>query len=255
MITQWISLSEIYAKCESDINFPTSYKNVVKNWIGECTETMKISSVLGIYHETLSVKNNQLQLPLGTQTVLAVYHKNLRLHFSNSIIGAKTFNDIHITPREMTVWRTALPTPELIKESDNSLPLPFWTQALQTLESYVISFQEFSDEFYTQNGNYLQFTFEEGEIDIFYHGVLKDKFGEILVPDNIFYTEAVINWVDYKLRKKGVVSGNPMESFEMYSKFRTQAIQNISYPSPEKIENMIDKMGMVSYDFYDRGDL
>lgn len=255
MITQWIPIDEAYDKCESDIEFPKSFKSKVKQWIGECTETMKVTNVLAIYHEKLQIKNYQLQLPCGTQTVLAVYKGNSRLHFSNSVVGAKKFSDINITPRELTVWRTALPTPELIKESDKTLPLPFWTQALQTLESYVISYQGFGEDFYTQNGNYLQFTFESDEIDIFYKGVLKDKEGNLLIPDNIYYTEAIISWVEYKLKKRGILQGNALESFNQYRIFRTQAIQDISYPSPEKVQNMVDKMGLVSYDLYNNGEL
>jgi hypothetical protein len=250
MITNWIPIDEIYDKVVSDLTFPSSQINNVLNWIGECSETMQAGKVLTLQSYPSKVVDYKAKIPTGAVNIVGVYQGGARLHATNSANGMRRFIDRPINSSTLNVWQTVIPLASVIHEGD-TLPVSLYIQALETMQSYTLKNEYCGVNYYQQHGNCLQFNFETSdEVEIFYEGLLVNSQGKLLLPDNIYFLEAITYWVENKLIRKGVIKGDMRESLRLFNDYRIKAMNAITFPSPEKMQVLADKLGLFTYDLY-----
>jgi hypothetical protein len=83
--------------------------------------------------------------------------------------------------------------------------------------------------------NYIDFSFKEGTIKLFYEGIAVDCDGFVLIPDDVFFLEALAFRVLHKLLGRGML--HPVWTLEMawnqWEYYRGKARGNALMPTPD----------------------
>lgn len=97
--------------------------------------------------------------------------------------------------------------------------------------------------YYLHRGNsYLDFSFQDGEVEIFYQGFITDCDGFIMVPNEPEFTEALMWWVLYKLIGRGFKHPsydiNYIEAKAQEWKSKAKAIH--MFPNPDEFNEIMN---------------
>ena len=76
---------------------------------------------------------------------------------------------------------------------------------------YILANEEINSNNYDINAGFIYVDFEEGKVTLNYYTIPIDEEGRPLIPDNIYYIQAVISYIKFKLGKRAYWQGKILE--------------------------------------------
>lgn len=235
-----VSIGEVLGRIYRNIKpVDSSWENDIYNWIWEGMEKTRVRSVLVPASKELTVANYKTkeQLPCGLITLDAVMYNGQRLRQSNTILDVPKLNEqfevgnnsvtasmFQIKEEKVTVETTDKITSvttkdSLFKYSADSTNLPFW-----------------DSEFYKLTPNYIQTSFKEGKITIYYLSYETDDDGVITIPDNESLKTALYWYVLHMMIGAGFE--HPVFKYkdaeERWEEYRDRAINSLRNWTPDR---------------------
>lgn len=92
------------------------------------------------------------------------------------------------------------------------------------------------------NNNYLNTTFNDGEVCFLYYGIPTDEEGDLMIPDNAELFEAIPYFIIYKLSFSGYKHPaiKPSDAYQMWEAMFPRASNTINYPSIEEMQHFTE---------------
>lgn len=212
-----------------------SYIPDIHEWIGEMLEMVHYNGEAVSDFKCLEMNFHKAKLPCGLLWIDAVEYKGRRLARGNSVKN--------ITTRQMDmVPESALPGPTVFTSQIVSTPTPDGNGLyFSTLNK--VNQQPFHDTAYYQvELDYIQTSFECGQITVYYKHYPLDERGFPLIPDNSNLKETLYWYVRKKLIESGwqdpVFKHQECENhFEFYM---GRALAELDFPSPDEMEHRVN---------------
>lgn len=94
---------------------------------------------------------------------------------------------------------------------------------------------------------YLDFSFEKGTIKLFYKGLAVDCDGFPLIPDNVFFLEALSYRILFKLLSRGMTHPvwTVQTALQMWEEYKSRAIGIALMPSPDEWETIMNNWNQL----------
>lgn len=207
-------------------NFPSDFANDLLAWLPEGIDKLETTYSLIPEEACLTVKDFSLKLPCCIQVLEAVEYEGYRLREGNP---QRTPGKSPSSARRTEVYQTdtvlkvdGVPHRDNFGLKATHLPLH-------------------GSEYYKRVLDYLQFSFECGEVTLYYQ-VIPHDCGYPLIPDNENYKTALYWYIVSMMTGTGWEHPNKGFSFaycdSMFEKFAARAIGDITYPTPDRMERM-----------------
>ena len=215
MVYKNVSCKAVLAKIYRDLKPGyTGWEADAVEWIGEALDYMGCSAGFEHHSENVSVFNHRATLPANFYTLNGVYFKGEKLPFGG---GFNTVNSLF-----------------------SFLLLPGMSQKTITDPNAVtiVNPRTYSGDYYIVNPNYIQTSFESGEINIRYDRYPLDKDGLPMVPDNVYVKTACVWYVLKQMLLSGSVTSQLTfgDAKGLWEHACIQAGNDAMFPSPEKAE-------------------
>lgn len=183
-------------------------------WIGEAMDYMGCSSGFEKHSESISVVNHRAILPANFYTLRGVYYEGEKLPFGGAYNNVQNFFAMEITPQ----------TPQTAVTDPNAVTL--------------ISPNQYEGDYYIINPNYIQTSFETGEIIVLYYRYPIDEDGLPMIPDNITVKTAMVWYVLMQMLMSGSITSqfSYKDAQQMWKEKLIQAQNDVMFPSPDKAE-------------------
>jgi len=232
MIYTSVSIKSVVAKLirNTRIN-DSSYMSDLLEWIPEAMGMLRTNNELKPCYKTISIKNYHGKFPCGLLSLDAVEYEGARL-------------------REGSTQAHVASMPSFLTNIDGTSSV-YITDTDVTIENHIDSRISGSDiaavsfgtsAFYKVQMDYIQTSFEEGNIKIYFHKMPVDVQGYPLIPGNENYKEALYWYMRAKLIEAGWQ--DPLFSwdkcFHMWEHiYAPRAINEIRYPSVDRMERLL----------------
>ena len=207
--TKYISCKEVLAKIYSDLNLGSEYRLTdMIEWIGEAMEHMDATVVHQDKVVDLTIKEFRAKLPCDLYLVDTVQHNQFAMIYDMTK-GATSY---HTTNAETTIKN-------LYSKPENT---------------YTIQFP------------FLNTYFRDGDVRLFYKAFPVDEEGLPMIPDNIYFKEACLYYVMFKLKtadyNTGKINFNEWQAIkQMFNKTADKAMTAVSFPHPDKVKSMMNR--------------
>lgn len=239
MIYNTISIKTVLSKIYRDLKpNTTNWEADAIEWIGEALSFIGTNQSFVTKKTTLKIKDYRTLLPYDFYTLQAVYYNDKQLQYKGNIE-----NNVYI---DEAIYIAAK---DQILESNNFQVTRYGSRLYNTTNS--------EEDYYIIVPNYIQTSFETGEIDILYNAWPLDSEGLPEIPDTPYYTTALQWYVLRQMILGGYEHPNKEFSFSFVDaqwKHYCLAAQNDAiYPSEDKIkrfnEMWVSLIPSESYNF------
>jgi hypothetical protein len=188
-------------------------------WAGEALEFIGAGSQFENFYQDLQIKNHRALLPCNFHSLLGISHKGLPLPINAGTLG---------TPSDSESSQNAI---NAIPVDEENFPLETNRDVTELGASYEI------------NNNYLIASFEEDEVLMAYKGVALDDEGFPLIPDNVYYRQAITNYCQMMMDRMGWRAGKLPEAIYRDSQrdwqfFCQGARSAANFPNVDKMESI-----------------
>jgi hypothetical protein len=214
-------------------NMPSEYLDDILEWIPEAIKLLKTYTTVQPLDTKVTIEGHIGALPCGLLSIKGVEYKGSRLREGGDIRDVTKNEDIlSIGNGQLEVWETET-TP---KDYDEAFPDNSYTEERRG-EDIVRTGSELYADYYQLVPNYIQTSFEEGEVRIIGTKLPLDDEGYPMVPDNENYRTAVYWYV----LMMGIGSGYKHPLFQYtdcetrWEKFARRAINEVKYPNPDRM--------------------
>lgn len=240
----YISIKAVIARIIEDMgptyNYPFSS---MKLWISSCVKKHMSRPLLAIVAKEVEVNAYRVEKPCDSPAIIAVTDKatNCRLHHGLADYDNRVKREPEITS---TVVQESsqfyYPAVEVIKEfdADGNLTKQIYGPEFELRKKELKT----SRDYYFENGEYLHFSFETGNVIIDYLEYLKDEEGFLMIPNYETFIEAIYYWVLHKLIGRGFK--HPVltyaDALSLYKDNARQLSGVMNYPSVDKMESIIN---------------
>jgi hypothetical protein len=238
MVYKTVSVKEVIARVirNTGRNLPSEYIDDILEWIPEGIKKLKTRYNLKPLTATISISGHVGKLPCGLVAIEAIEYEGCRLReggdvrdleniVDNSLLIGDNSFELETTPKDY---------------SEESFPDNSYTEERRG-EDLVRSPRDGYANYYKLVPNYIQTSFEEGEITIYGKQFPVDAEGYPLVPDNENYKEALYWYVMTKLIEAGYEHKffTWQHCWNLFEKvYARRAINEIKYPSVDRVEKM-----------------
>ena len=251
MIYKSISIKEMIAKVIRDTRIQdASYIIDMHEWLPEAMAEMRTQYELSNQLQEIIIEFHKGKMPCNLQTLLAVEHNGSRLRYTSKqkpqrtkvnkqygeyLGGVELFSSL-IYPVKASY------DPD-ISISDTPAPSGvdinyWWSNAVPSRLS------QYDDGTYSTDMNYINTSFRDGKIIIYYLGIPTDDDGFPLIPDEINYKQALYYYTRMKMQEAGFKDSvfKLSDLLMLYEKHASRAIAAIKYPSVDRMESMINTL-------------
>lgn len=202
----------------------SSYMDDMLEWIPEVIDLLRTHYQLVPTYKVLEVADNCAKIPCGLVTIEAVEHQGSRLRLSNGVggpylpilnnnIGSIFVPDTHETLQNHISTRITGSDLKMLPQQDNS--------------------------YYKIVGNYIQTSFKEGNMTVFFLKRQVDEEGYPMIPDVEDYKQAVYWYVLMMMLGAGyehhLFKYDDCEA--RYNLHAARAVSAIKYPTVDKMES------------------
>lgn len=210
-----VSSKQMISKVYRDLKVP-EYLTVadIVEWIGEAIE--EIQHIGGFIEEKKSytVSNSRLLIPHNVYYVDTVFYDGNKLPYGYAQSNKYTA-DVYLSAK---------------------------TEVLETTNTEVTRYGSLSVDssnlvdYYIVSGNWLQFSFEEGEVELLTYNYPIDDEGYPMIPDNQFYKQAIFWYITANMILGGFQhpSINFAYARRMFNTYRIKATGDMKFPTPDK---------------------
>lgn len=181
----------------------------------------------------LCVHFHKAKLPSGLIVMPAVEYCGRRLPWSNS---ARPIRPKHVQPP--TVDGISLFQSHIIRDTN---PVTEDTFISWTIDQ-IMNLVEHPHHYYWIDMGYINTTFAEGTIRVHYKDAHKDENGNLLIPDNSFYREALYYYCRAKLIGMGAYEDKIIGEEKCMQRFELnagRAIDEIDYPTEDQMQAIV----------------
>lgn len=211
----------------------SSYMDDLLEWIPEAMDKLKTRQQYFTCYKTLHIKNYSAKLPCGLVWLEAVSYNGFRLREGSSIVHPASIPSLEVGLTNATATTIFVPDTEVAIE--NHLDVRISGTDLIALDTSS------NGQYYKIQLDYIQTSFEEGDIVIYYLKRPVDIEGYVLVPDNEDYKEAIFWYLKMMMIEAGYE--DPIHQWKdcyelFYNVHGPRAITDISYPSVDTIESL-----------------
>lgn len=251
-----------------------SIENIISKVIRE-TKVQDTSSIMELYeiipdvigmmqtrfqlHQTyvdLKISFHKAKLPSGLIVLPAVEYQNRRLPWSNNArtpaprmpispsmpAPARQFEGFYPDayapypqqpPSGLTVFQDNIVTSNNPVTGNNFISY--------TIDQIMNLAQHHQAYYWTEMG-YINTSFPDGIVRLHYKEAPKDANGNLLVPDNSFYREAIYYWCRAKLIGMGAIEERIIGEEKCMQRFELnagRAIDDIDYPTEDQMESIV----------------
>lgn len=229
---QYVTIDDLYAKVVDDLSTSPKDELRILNWIGESCEFIYTNSVLVKYREEIFVKDYVVKAPCNVTDLEGLFINGVRIHhvsetplnYNNETTNVRIIDNNDIIIDETTEVEKLFRSKEVNRYTKSTN---------NTINNKGLT--------YNKRGQHLHFNFSSGQVEIHYKGLLKNSNNQILYPDQIDYKECIVHWVWYKAILAGILKGNMGDALSIHKDFKIKAIGNIEFPSPEEMQEMVNK--------------
>ena len=222
MIYKYISSKNIISKVKRDFNLDyTDWIYLSPEWIGECISQLEIKIALTMAMSEITVSNYRCNIPCDLEVLLGIEYNGYRLNRNNYI--SRLNKDVDDTSD--IIYDSLYEDNEIIRNR-------FRGTTLSNIESYSVV-----------GNNVLDFTFEEGDIIIYYKTLpleLDSTFNIYLplVPDNANLIECISWYIISKILGRGYL--HPVftykDALQMFEKYSSKAKSSLMRLDPDEKE-------------------
>lgn len=228
MIYKTVSAKTVIAKMFRDLK-PHNQDWVADamEWMGEALEFIGYHAGFDKKHAALKVKDFRCGLPSDFHEPLVISYMGEPLRYSGDV---RLFNANRDDSDRVSVSTASFQTNP--RERDGYLDGDF----RQT------STRSGSEDFYSLKPNYLITSFEKGDIELYYLSFLVDEDGFPMIPDNVYYKQA-LQW--YILRQM-LMGGYQHPQFDYqfcdakWGQYCVSAQNDAAFPSVDKVQNFME---------------
>lgn len=209
----------------------SSYMDDLLEWIPEAMGMLRTRHELKLCWKELEVENYSAKLPCGILSLEAVSYNGSRLR-EGSTQG-------HVANMPSSVYNSDGTSSTFIADTDEIIENHLDTRISG---SEITALEVSTADFYKLQLDYIQTSFEEGTIVIYYLKMPVDKEGYPLIPDNENYKEALYWFCRMKMIEAGWV--DPLfdwkHCWSMWENmYAPRAINEIRYPSVDRMERLL----------------
>jgi hypothetical protein len=224
MINNFVSIYQIIAKLYRDYEYKAELDvwDVVE-WAGEAMDLIgSYPQMRRVPNHVLTVTNYKAKLPCDLETLDGVKYSEIPMVWGSGVYGPTDStepNEVSNTILDVEVNDENFP---MLGNRSNWTPIPY---------TYIV-----------QNG-YLHTNLEKGEIVISYTGIMVDKDGYPMIPDDAVYKNAISNFVQMMLdrrdwRAQRAPEAHYRDSKREWEKFAMSARGRAQMPSLDKMETI-----------------
>jgi hypothetical protein len=183
-------------------------------WMGEALDYIGCSAGFEMHSESIPVYNHRAALPANFYTLRGVEYEDEPLPYGGDFVNDRNYFAIEVAP---PLTQNDVIDPNNVTRVDPD----HWT-----------------GDYYLINPNYIQTSFETGDIIVKYYRYPIDKDGLPLIPDNI-YVKKALSWYVAMMMAQG---GNLVGQFTfsdakmIWEHACVQAGNDVMFPSPDKAE-------------------
>ncbi len=242
-------ISKIVRDIGTDVNYPFSD---IKEWISEIAEALKAKPVLNIGFADYTVSNHRTKLPCPAESIVAVVHEGCRLRVGGDIRDYRKLEPPKADPVTTEIldslWVPEVEVRRKFDEDGNLIESVYGTNRLVTTTGTStgtltkLKLRNLSEEYYKIQGQWLQTSFEEGEITLHYLTMARDDDGYLMIPDYYAVREAIYYHVLFKLIGRGLK--HPMsyvDALSLHDKYMAKALAVINFPDINEFETIINR--------------
>lgn len=235
MIYKTVSAKAVIAKVYRDLKPTTdNWVGDAVEWIGEALEYIGYFTGLEKKAMVLKVENYRTLLPCELVDIIQVEHNGSALPYGTDTAGY----DLPNAPRTTS--------PQPYGESEVATAGVFQTDVMadpQGSEAFyqrrdVKNTQYSGSEYYVINPDYLQTSFESGEVKIHFTAYPVCEDGYPKVPDNIYYKQALEWYIIRQMLMGGYT--HPFLNWQVadakWGQYCISAQNDAAYPSIDKVE-------------------
>lgn len=209
----------------------SSFMDDLLEWVPEAMDKMKTRMQFTLHSKTLTITNYSAKLPCGLVHLDAVAYNGSRLREGSSVADSKNMPSVGSN----NGTTTSIYVPDTDVTIENHIDSRVEGSDLTTISNSE------SGAYYKIQLDYIQTSFEEGEVTIYFLKRPVDKQGYPLIPDNEDYKEAIYWYGRMKMIEAGWEDPvfNWQKCFDnFYNTFAPRAIIDISYPSVDTMERI-----------------
>ncbi len=210
----------------------SSFIDDIWEWLPEAMDKLKTRNQLDPKWAELTVVNHCVKLPCGLYSLDAVVYNGNRLREGSSVAS------VHNMPSLNTNFNSAVTS---VYEPDTNITIENHLDVRVSGSDLQLATQFDHSEYYKLQLDYIQTSFEEGTIVVYFLKRPIDEQGYVLIPDNEDYKEALY----WYLRMMVIEAGweDPLFTWDkcydlFYNIHGPRAITDISYPSVDTIERI-----------------
>ncbi len=249
MVLQYDSIGYAMQKILRDIKVAdTSLKSDLLGWVADALDLMNTTHQLIPHVKSLNVRNYGAELPCGVKSIQAVAHNGYRIDYGRNLGGHIEHISTRVPANYIKYWITK--PVQIVPNEYHQIGVTYIQKAIESLEA-VQQVGTYRDLYYYTQDNSIVTNLEEGQIEVYYLGVILDDLGYPMVPKNAYLLEAVSDYIDFRLTRKGLKEGNWLPLREIWEQSARRAINDIETPSPDQMRSLTQAtLGLVKDDYY-----
>ena len=235
MIYKTISSQAIIQKIFRDLKpADTSWTTDAIEWIGEALDFIGFHAGFEKRVKELEVSSFRAEVPCDLYQLMAVEYEGLPLVYGTDLTAYDKNRTTSMSPESSQPAHTSARFETTTGVTQNSPTGESTFRQTRTTKN-----QRNGSEYYVINPNYIVTSFEEGTIKLHYDGYPLDDCGYPMVPDNIYYKQA-LEW--YIIRQM-LMGGYKNENFnwqiadQKWGHYCVAAQNDAAYPSIDKMES------------------
>lgn len=225
MIYSTISCKALLSKLYRDLKpSTTNWEADSIEWIGEALSFIGYTGGFKKRKVALNVKDYRVPFPPDFYTLIAVYYDDEKLRFGGNVNTANKYMDEAVYIAAKT---------EVVSSDNNEFGVTRYGSRLYSTTNVTY-------EYYTIIPNYIQTSFEEGEIEIVYNAWPVDKEGLPEIPDSPYYKQAIEWYIMRQMALQGYEFPNKEFTFTFldgqWKHYCVAAQNDAMFPSPDKVQ-------------------
>lgn len=253
MIYQSVSIENVISKIIRDTKITdTSVMMELYEIIPEAIGMMQTRFQLHHTYKDLQINFHKAQLPSGLLVMPAVEYHGHRLHWRHS---ARAINaPVAHSGMLDNFDPNGVPISAPLQPVRDDLTNEFVTGIIPavnpvdgyTFISYTLTQLEHlhwhADHYYWVEMGYINTSFQSGRIRVHYYEAPKDTNGNLLVPDNTFYKEAIYYFCRAKLISMGAFEDRWIGEEKCMQRFELnagRAMDEIDYPTEDQMQQIV----------------
>jgi hypothetical protein len=241
---RYVSIKTVIGRIITDVGTHVSFPfSSMKEWISSVVKMHLPTPKLAKVSYELEIKNHRVSKPCDILQILAVTNvaTNCRMHYGLDVRDSTRNRDIEIPSSVEEEFKSFhFPAVTLVKVLDDEGNLI--KQIMNPKVDLEKQRLNFGEDYYEENMDYIQTSFESGTIIVDGLELYKDEDGFLMIPDSEVLKEAIYYWVLNKLIGRGYK--HPVlgfsDTYTLYKDYARKISGVLNFPSVDKWQSVIN---------------